>query len=132
MDLSKLTLEDIKSMDSQPDSGYTVAIGTHVYERLEKHVLILKKLIDRSTTKQRWILDAIKQKLSKIDKTVPIERRIAIRIERSIDSELVKRVEYIRQFRTSYSKKQWILDAIIEKLEIDEEIVAKRVSETQK
>jgi hypothetical protein len=47
-------------------------------------------------------------------------------ISHEIDNKISKMVEIIRRYRNSYSKKQWILQAIYEKLDIEEDETEKQ------
>jgi len=109
--------------------GYTVNISPNIHERLEKHIFLLKKLIDTSLTKQRWLLHAIKEKLDNdaMDNSPPKPTTLHVKIDAEIDKKLLKRVEFIKKFRYSYSKKQWIVDAVLEKLDRDEKEVQKSI-----
>ena len=129
MDSEPITLDDIKSIENSVGT-YTVNISPHIHDRLERHILILKKLIDRSTTKQRWLIACIKEKLrNEADKKeVPKANTINVKIYEELDKQLIQRIEFIRKFRSSYSKKQWIVDAILEKLERDEKEVENKLS----
>lgn len=127
MDFETSTTEELEPLGSL--TPYTVIISSHIYERLEKHITILKKLVDRSATKQRWIVDAIKEKLlNDANSTKPPKAStLNVKIESKYAKELAKRIEYIKKFRVTYSKKQWIVDAVIEKLDRDEKDVEKKM-----
>ncbi|MBA3283955.1 MAG: hypothetical protein H0U27_02690 [Nitrosopumilus sp.] len=132
MDSSSFTLEDLKDLDN-PGATYNVCISPHLQERLERHILILKRFIDRSATKQRWITEAIKEKLSNYanNPIVSKELRLYLRIEEELEKKVLEKVEYIKKFRSSYSKKQWIMEAIFEKLDRDESDAEKKIQEAQ-
>lgn len=129
MDEDAISLEE-----SKLTIGASFTISPHIYERLDRHILILKKLIDRSTTKQRWITNAIKEKILKEanNQQLPKATTLNIKIAKELEDELQRKVEFIRKFRASYSKKQWLVDAILEKLDRDEKgVEAKLVEETR-
>ncbi len=118
-------LEDVRSIEK---SGYSVTISRHIHARLERHVLILKKLLDKGATKQNWMISAIKEKLARDlqDDSLPKATTITLKIDKELDEELNARVEFIKKFRQSYSRKQWIVDAVIEKLDLDERKVEEK------
>lgn len=130
MNPDAITLDEIKSIET-PVGGYSVTISPHIHDRLERHILILKKLIDRSATKQRWITSAIKEKLAaeSNNQEVPKVNTLNVKIEEELDKQLISRIEFIKKFRFSYSKKQWLVDAVLEKLERDEKEVEKKMLE---
>jgi hypothetical protein len=118
-----------------PLKVYTARISDHVHDRLERHVQILKKLIDRSATKQRWLFDSIEEKLARDieNPTVPKESTINVKIDKEQDKQIHERIEFMKKFKCSYSKKQWIVEAILEKLERDEkEVDQKIIEQTEK
>lgn len=127
MDFETLTAEELESIGNS--IPYTITISPHIYERLEKHITILKKLVDRSASKQRWIIEAIKEKLlNDEDSTQPPKATtLNVKIEENLCREVVERIEFIKKFRVSYSKKQWIVDAVLEKLDRDEKEVEKKM-----
>lgn len=128
-----MTLEQLKAMSALNANPYTIIISPYIYERLERHILILKKIIDRGMTKQRWLTSAIREKLEKdsSDTQLPKATTLTMKIEEELEKLMLQRIEYIKQFRFSYSKKQWLVDAIIDKLDRDEEEAEKKLSKTQ-
>ena len=130
MDTDTMSLEQSKATGV----GYTFSISPHIYERLERHILILKKIIDRTTTKQRWITHSIKEKLVKEEASqlIPKATSLNVKLDEELEMELFKKVEFVKKFRTSYSKKQWLVDAVLEKLDRDEKgVEAKLLDSTQ-
>lgn len=120
----KMTTSDLVTDFETPSKyiGYTVTISPYLHNRLEQLILIAKISNPGRQTKQKWVLDAIKEKLAREEKSKEIipERKLNLKIDDSTFKKLKRRVELIKQFRTSYSKKQWIVDAILEKLEKDD------------
>lgn len=132
MEKDTITLEQLKEMPTQVGS-YTITISPHIHERLERHILILKKLVDRGMTKQRWVTSAIREKLEKdsSDEQLPKATTLSVKIEADLEKSIFQRIEYVKQFRFSYSKKQWLVDAIIDKLDREEAEAEKKLSTTK-
>lgn len=130
---NKITLEELKEMLTLPTGTYHITISPHIHERLERHLLILKKLIDRGMTKQIWITSAIKEKLRKdSDKNqIPKASTLSVKIDQELDKLILERIEYVKKFRVSYSKKQWLVDAIIDKLDSEEQDAERKILETK-
>lgn len=133
MEKDSITLEELKAILHSTVSAYNITISPHIHERLERHILILKKLIDRGVTKQNWITSAIKEKLKKdaANKQVPKVTTLSVKIDEDLDKLILERIEYVKKFRVSYSKKQWLVDAIIDKLDNDEPEAEKKILETK-
>lgn len=108
--------------------GYSVTIDEQLYKRLEKHITVLKHIEQKGLTKQKWIMDAIKAKLNKDNQSdnfeIPKNRYLVLKINAPINSKIESNVSVQKRFR-SYSKKQWILEAISEKLNHEEYVTKK-------
>src|SRR5438105_2635223 len=128
MDKETITIEPVKEK-----GGYSVTISPHIHKRLERHIFIIKKLINKNLTKNNWLLSAIEEKLEREVpyQDVPAVNTISLKLDPKREQLILQRVNYVRKFRKSYSKKQWILDAITDKLERDEENVEKKLLETR-
>lgn len=115
------------------DMGYTVSVSPHIFNRLEQHILFVKRLSNRNETRQNWVLEAIKDKLTRDERChdIPKECRLNLKIDEITAQKLFKRVELIKKFRTSYSKKQWILDAILERLDREEKKIKQQLAELE-
>lgn len=115
------------------EGAYSFTISSYIHERLQRHILILKKLVDRSTTKQRWIISAVQEKLTRdASKTlIPKADTLTVKLDEELEASLLKRIEFIKKFRFSFSKKQWLVEAILEKLDKDEAEIEKKALGSQ-
>lgn len=113
---------------------YSFMLSPHTHNRLERHIFILKKLVAKSTTKQDWLLNAITEKFANDEnkQELPKAAIVNIKINKEIDKELIRRIEFIKKFRCSYSKKQWLVEAVLEKLDRDETAVEQRILDAKK
>ncbi len=105
--------------------SYSLRIGQNLYKRISKHIQLLKNLNNSVQTKQDWVEKAIEEKLERENTPQSNEDMLAdkylhFKINSHLNEEIEKKVRIIRQFRTSFSKKQWILEAIYEKLDREE------------
>ena len=101
-------------------------IQESLWKKFEKHIFFLK-YIGEEKTKQNWMIEAIKEKLSKgeyadlkaiLEET---EKRMTIFLEDKLNERIEKQIELARKVKGSYSKKQLITEAITEKLERERE-----------
>ena len=104
--------------------NYSLRIGERLYKRLSKHIQFLKHL-NSIQNKQEWVEGAIlsrlkKEELQEVDECIPQEKHLSFKISSQIDARVEKRVEAIKKIRGSFSKKQWILEAIHERLDLEE------------
>jgi len=112
------------TLDNEKDDFYSCNVDANLYDKLEKHLFALRGL-EGKTTKQSWITQAIQEKLKneKFTSDIPKEKRLGFSIEKETHKEIEKRVELLKKFRTSYSKKQWFVEAFYEKLDRDTKLV---------
>jgi hypothetical protein len=101
---------------------YTVRIGNHLYQRISRHLLLLKHL-KNNESKQNWIQEAVKEKLAadELSKEEVGDRFLHLKLDVELWSELEKKVESLKATRTSVSKKVLIEEAIFEKLDREEQ-----------
>lgn len=113
--------------------SHSMNLEESVFNRIERHVSVLKHLDDHSLSKQRWILKAVKKKFEKEEsmtpENIPKSKNIHYKLDESLAKKLEQHVEFIRKFRHSFSKKQWVLEAIFEMLEKEEEKVKNLLKE---
>lgn len=93
-------------------------VDDRLYENLDNHLTAIKALKGK-VTKQSWINQAIKEKLHKESSSFKVSKLKTINFK--IDQEslpgIETRVNFIKKFRRTYSRKLWIVEAIQEKLE---------------
>ena len=110
--------------------GYSVKIDEYLYKRLNKHIRILKHAENKALSTQKWVTDAIIEKLAKTDtEELPQDRHLVLKINDPINEKIDSNVEHQKKFRQSYSKKRWFLEAINEKLDREEPKTKKYLEE---
>lgn len=120
----KLTEEN---SEGEHNDRIGIKVSNRMLRRMQKHISAVNYDKNLDLTQQDWIGKAIEEKLSKeLEnplKDVNSIKQISIRIERDLRNQLDQVLENLkshgRQYR-GYSKKSWILDAIEEKLEREE------------
>lgn len=104
--------------------NYSLRIGENLYQRINKHIHLLKHLDNHSHSKKRWIVEAIKEKIEieqdMAPEDIPKERFIGFTVDEYLSEKIEKRIDLVRRFRVSFSKKLWFVEAIYEKLDRDE------------
>lgn len=124
----------MKNTNQNDTLQYTVSISPVLHNKLDQHIYVLKKLIKPKLTKKDWVAEAVEQKLARDDskQDLPKVKRICIKIDHLTKGILDNLVDMVRSLRNSYSKKQWILDAIQEKLAQEEGAVKNKLKELMK
>ena len=116
--------------------SYSVRIEGRLYKRIFQHIQLLKRM-SIVLNKQKWLEDAIVRKLEKdeeqdLTETIDSEKHLSFQVNVQLDAKIDKRVEVIKKFCNSYSKKKWILESIYEKLDLEEKEIEKKASERLK
>lgn len=114
-------------------SHYSIRVGERFYKRLSKHIQLLKKL-KSIKNKQRWIEETLLMRLKKeeeldLEECIPSEKYLSFKINSQIDAKIEQRVEIIKRVRGSFSKKQWVVEAICDRLDIEEKITKEKAQE---
>ncbi|WP_068470608.1 hypothetical protein [Candidatus Protochlamydia phocaeensis] len=104
--------------------SFSIRIAEHLYERFSKHIQLLKYVRKTSKNKAKWIEESFIEKLERERElsfdTIPDEKILHFKIDEQLYQEIEDRVNIIKKFR-NYSKKQWMVEAIYEKLEREEQ-----------
>ena len=99
--------------------SFSIKIAEYLYKRLSKHFQTLKYIKKSSKTKAKWIEEAFLEKLeSEKDFSfddIPVEKYIHFKMNQELYNKVEERVNLIKRFR-NFSKKQWMVEAIYEKL----------------
>ncbi len=119
MDLEKEGLE--KATTVLPGTKqFVMHVPEKFFFEIEDHVRSLQYLNGIKINKKDWVAKAIEEKLEKEDgfdvKNIPKERNINVVLEDTLHEKLEKKISFFKKFR-SFSKKQFVVEAIAEKLE---------------
>ncbi len=109
----------------------TIRVGENLYKRISKHVDTLKKCFNNSYSRNRWISDAVHAKLEKEiqSNSITVDKHLGARIDVRILNKINEQVKLMKKFNSSYSKQKWLVEAISEKLEEDEQSTKNRLNE---
>ena len=103
---------------------YSIKMAEELFERIDKLICHLKHVDNHSQTKQRWIINAIKEHLNKeVQPDLPQSLRIkaiSIRVDAHLEKKMDKIVKDVKKTTRGYSKKQLIMEAIVAQLENSE------------
>lgn len=100
--------------------SYSIRLSNDLHTKLDKHLKVIEYQEFNSISKQKWIIDAIKERLE-IEENMPPEelpkgRYVNIRIDERLYKKIDEQIEKLKIAKTPYSKKQWILEAMHAKL----------------
>ncbi len=122
-----------EDLEADSYSNYCIRVNENIYQKIDRAVRVLKQVDTQGQTKQKWLVESIREKLEIETKLspddLPKEKQLNIKLACHLRKKVNKRVELIKKFRTSYSIKQWIMDAIFEKLDRDNDLTKKIIEE---
>lgn len=107
--------------------SYSLRLSNDLHSKLDKHLEKMRYREYSTISKQRWIIDAIKERLTEEEDLSPEElpngKYVNIRIDERLYEKIDNQVEKMKVIRKSYSKKQWIVEALYSKLnrELDQQ-----------
>jgi|GEM_PF-3076495 len=103
-------------------TGYNVKISSNLDKRIKQHLLKRKAFPGMKGTKQDWLLQAVKDKLQKLERSeeIPIEKSITLYFDQNTLEQINDHVDLNKRLKHNYSKKKLIIEAINERLESEE------------
>ena len=107
---------------------YAIKIKAELDERISNHIRALKYL-EGGYSKKRWIQEAIKEKLQiyqKMDlEKAKSDRTLNFSISHHTHDEITKIIRIFKKLKIRTSKTEFFIEAILEKLNRDEENIKK-------
>ncbi len=103
--------------------NYAIPIENDLHNRIEKLIKLLNHSDDKKHTKQSWILDAFVKKLQKEEEPGPEisqNKHLRFAINQHLYEKIENKIKTVKKTRKGYTKNQWFIDAVNEKLEQDE------------
>lgn len=126
---SKRKVKESKSSSKSSEKAISIRVGEHLFSRVDTHVRTIRFLDKNSPKKKGWIATAIQERLEQekgikspqdILKGVPCTKHFNFILEPELNEALENHVNILKKVRNGFSKKQWVLEAIIAKLEQEE------------
>lgn len=125
----------LKEKTSSHYKSFGFRVSEQLFGRIGKIINLLKYFEKNKITRRKWLEDAFKEKLaieeSQSDDEIPPERNLNFVIDEELLNRIELRVNILKRFRTSYSKKKWVLEAVDAKLEKDERLLRKLLDEAR-
>lgn len=104
------------------EKSFSIRINENLHKRFNQHIKCLKNINKGQTTKQNWVEQAFREKLSLQDDSssgILNDKLIHFKVDEKLFNEMEKKVQMIKKFR-NFSKTPWMINAIYEKLEREE------------
>ena len=119
-------------METEQENLETIIHGIKIKaaleERIANHIRALKHL-KGEYSKKKWIQEAIKERLQSYQKInlekIKSDRSLNINMSRDTHNEIFKIVKILKKLGVRASKTEFLIEAILDKLEREEENVRK-------
>ena len=124
---------DNDQVNTETELLYNFTISNHLSQKIKKHIQLLKYVENPDQTIKDWAVKSFEEKLSK-EKLIPPEdldkeRFLTTSVKKTLNEKIEQRVALYKRLRKSYSKKQWVVEAMYDKLEKDESVVREKMQE---
>lgn len=122
-----LTREEADVDDREEDSehSFSLRVGNTLFKQLDGHIFLLRRKEEKPITKQAWIEAAVQEKLEreKNHSSITKEKRLQFKLSKDILKAILSNINFCKKLRKSYSKRQWLLEAVEERLLREEQEV---------
>lgn len=110
--------DELRELSIPSSKGFPIKISDNLHHKLENHLNSLKMLC-KGVSRNKWILDAINEKLNDetLDDKIPEARRIMLYVPDRLKKRLEGYVNAIKKINQGFSQKQLIIEAIHEKFD---------------
>lgn len=127
--VKKVSEKKVESSKTEKLIFCAIRVGENLFNRINGHLDTLKKCQGNNYSQNRWVNEAIKTKLDKEIKgnIVSIDKHLGVRIDEKTLEKINQQVKVMKKFNSSYSKQKWLVEALSEKLQEDEQITKKRL-----
>ena len=105
--------------------NYLIKISENLHSKVSRQLQLSKQIEGKSQSKQEWVREAIEEKLKQeandafdINK-IHQEKYLRIDIDDQLDQKVQIQLDLNRKFRPSFTRKEWLLEALNEKLARD-------------
>ncbi len=113
--------------DPSDKQQHSIKIGDALFKKIDNHIRTIQRLGKAQRNKGEWIQDAIKEKLEKVKNlnvnSLPREKYLSVKLSKALSEELKRSVELLDRILNGYSKKKFILEAALEKLDREEDLL---------
>lgn len=122
------------SLEINKPIQYSISLTAKLFKRLSNHFDSLKLIGHQDRKRQSWLLKAVQEKLSREKDSEDLYKGkyISFKLQNHLYENLKNRLEEIEGKNIRYSKKKWIIDAIEEKLEAEQELIQEKLQQIKK
>lgn len=116
--------------------GYTKHIGMKLskkeFDQIDAHVKLLNYVSGNDPLHHReWVEDAIREKLDREKefnfRDLPEEKHLSLYLDADLHAQLEERINLLKKVTGGYTKKQWVLAAVMDKLNREEKDATARL-----
>ncbi len=124
---------DSENHDDNQAIQFSFKVDEGLASKIDKHLHLLKYLSHCKKSKQQWINEALAEKTARdkeeLSDTLTKEKQLTVRIDPRLNKKIEASVDLIKAFKSGFSKKMWVIEAVEQKLRREEETARKQLSE---
>lgn len=113
---------------------FSFKVQDELARKIDKHLHLLKYLNHNRKSKQQWINEALVEKTKRdqesLSDSLAKEKQLTVRIDPRLNTKIEKNVDLIKCFKSGFSKKLWVIEAVEQKLMREEAEAKKLLHET--
>ena len=103
----------------------------NIIRKIQQHIFVRKACMGESKiSKQSWAEEAIKEKLENerdIHSCLLKNKSFTFLLSNDLEKEIEERIKIIKKFSRSSSRKKWLLDAFLQKIENERDEIKKHL-----
>jgi hypothetical protein len=119
--------------EEDPVIQFSFKVDEKLAIKIDKHLHLLRYLNHNKKSKQQWLNEALVEKAANEKGVLPDiltkEKQLTVRIDAPLNKKIQKKVDLIKSFKSGFTKKSWVIEAIEQKLKCEEESTKKALSE---
>lgn len=112
--------------------SFTIRISNNFFQRFTKHLRLLKR-IKVAQTKQNWLEDAIQKKFEVVKNLNLLDdvgdKFVTVKLDKNLAADIENKITELRKLGIKINKKQFFLEAIGDKLAMEEHEVHQKAQE---
>lgn len=111
--------DPVELLENEEMHSFNMPVSSSFYDRLDKHLYLLRTKRQERISKKTWILEAILEKLQDEENQSPAvvcrTKNLGFSIPKSVSDRIKRTVDVLVRLGKRYSKKKWVMDALEKK-----------------
>lgn len=120
-------LEIEKEIKNIKKRTISLSISKQIAQKIDQHLLVRKNFLNEiNMSKHKWAQEAVKEKLEKeknVQSCLIKNKSFNFELPKDLEDKINKRVDFAKKFSKSFSRKKWFLEAFLEKIEDERDVI---------